>query len=570
MDNPETNAPEMARFKGYHSQIFFNERDYYPVRKMMAGVRKLAAVVGCTLGPKGRNVVVQRKVGARPRIINDGVSIAEQISLVNDLEEIGCQMVIEASKRTNADAGDGTTSAIVLSDALIQEGIMRVVAGNNAMQIYRGMEKTVVALTKYLEEEVAIQVTDDQIEDVATISASGNRVIGKFISRALHTVGRMGLITLEEGQQVEDTIETEMGMFIDECGYVSPRLINNADDGVIQYKDASVVVVDDEIETLEEIIPIMEAAFEKDAPIFIVAHAFSKDVVNFLALNKERSGLQVAAVNAPSFGELRSCILEDLAILTGATVIGKDTDFGIELKAATADTFGTANLIEVGKEGSLVQGPDTTKAAVDSRVEQLEQLRDQREDEGILPFEKDKINRRIAKLKGGVAVIYVGAMTELELRDRKLRYDDALCAIRSALEEGIVPGGATAYIKLADKVKDIIPTLKPEEQKGAEIIQSALEYPMKLVARNAGSHGPLVLSNVRKGQKQDSRYGWNAAEDKYGDMIEMGIIEPAKVIRCALENSVSVAKTFLLTESVVIQHWLGEKAKEADYGELRM
>eukprot|EP00466_Bigelowiella_natans_P016519 jgi/Bigna1/47860/estExt_Genewise1.C_190107 len=533
---------------------------------MQIGVRKLAAVVGVTLGPRGKNVVVQRAVGTRPRIINDGVSIAKEISLEDDLEEIGCQLVLEASERTNQDAGDGTTSAIILSDAIINEGLKRVVSGVNPMQIYRGMEKTTKKLVEYLENEVAIQIEDEQIVDVATISASGNRGIGKMIGDALLSVGRLGLITLEEGKNVDDVLETQEGMFIDECGYISPVFINTPDDGIAMYKDAKVVIVDGEISKLEEVIPLMELAFEKDYPIFLVAHSYTKEVTNFLALNHQRAGLKVVAVNAPAFGDLRSALLEDLAILTGAITLGTEEDAERPIMTAGEEVFGDAALVEVGKEGCLIQGPSTTAEAVDARVEQLELVRESKD----VAFEKDKINRRIAKLKGGVAVIYVGATTELELRDRKLRYDDALCAIRAALEEGIVPGGATSYIRLADKIDDIIPELRPEEVKGAEILKMALEYPLNRVARNAAYHGPIVIDEVRTGQKGNSNFGWNAANGEYGDMLEMGIIEPAKVIRCALENSVSVAKTFLLTEAVVIQHWLGEKKKEAKMGELQV
>ncbi|GAB5372219.1 hypothetical protein AAMO2058_001646700 [Amorphochlora amoebiformis] len=571
-ENPQSSVTaqsDLMRGK-YHSDVYFNEQDYYPLRKMQQGVRKLACVVGATLGPKGRNIVVQRKVGARPRIINDGVTIAKEVSLEDDLEEIGCQLVREASERSNVEAGDGTTSAIVLSDAIITEGIKRVVSGVNAMQIYRGLSEASEKLMQYLEDEVAIQVEDHMITDVATISAGGDLGIGSMIGRAMKEVGRLGLIILEEGKNVEDEIEVQYGMFIDECGYINNKLINTPEDGTVKYQDPKVVIVDGEINSLEEIIPIMELGFESDWPILIIAHSFSKEVENFLVLNHQRAGLKVAAVNAPAFGEMRSSVLEDIAILTGGKVLGEETDDGVSLQEAKIEHLGDAELVEVGKDGCLISPRNDTAEAVNARVEQLETLKELKVDAGEPKFELDKINRRIAKLQGGVSVIYVGAMTELELRDRKLRYDDALCAIRAALDEGIVPGGATSFLRLAKKLDDIIPTLKPEEQKGGEILQKALEYPLLMVARNAGSWGPLIVEDVKEGQKSDSRFGWNAATDKYGDLIDMGVIEPAKVIRCVVENAVSVAKTFLLVEGVVIQHDLGPQKKDADYGQLTM
>mmetsp|Transcript_24402 Transcript_24402/g.36603 ORF Transcript_24402/g.36603 Transcript_24402/m.36603 type:complete len:638 (+) Transcript_24402:80-1993(+) len=568
--DPKTVAMDAIKSGKYHTEVLFNDETFYPVRMMQTGVRKLAAVVGCTLGPRGRNVVVQRKVGTRPRIINDGVSIAKEIVLENDLEEIGCQLVREASERTNTEAGDGTTSAIILSDAIITEGIKRVVSGINAMQIYRGMERTCEELVKFLQEEVAINIEDDMLEDVGTISASGNVGIGKMIGNAIKAVGRLGLVILEEGKGVDDILEVQQGMFIDECGYISNKLINKPEDGIVEYENAKVLICDGDINTIEEIIPVMELAFENDWPILVIANSYSKDVENFLVLNQQRAGLKVAAVVAPVFGDLRSNILQDIAILTGSVVVGEDIDTAIPVNKVTADMLGEAVLVEVGREGTLIQGPNNTAAAVDARVESLEDTKEQIYDQDEPAYEIDKINRRIAKLKGGVSVVYVGAMTELELRDRKLRYDDALCAIRSALEEGIVPGGATAYLRLSTKINDIIPTLKPEEQKGAEILQKALEYPLLLVARNAGADGPLVVADVKDGQMEDPRFGWNAATGEFGDMLDMGIIEPAKVIRCALENAVSIAKTFLLTEGVVVHHHFTKQKKEADYGELQM
>lgn len=523
--------------------LHFN-KNMEALKKMQAGADKLATVVGVTLGPKGRNVVLESKYGS-PKIVNDGVTIAREVELEDPVENIGAKLVRQAAARTNDTAGDGTTTATILSAAFIAEGLKIVAAGTNPVQLTRGMDKTVAALVKELAKLSTEVANDKDLANVAAVSAGGNADIGQLIADAMAKVGRQGVVTMEESKTAEDNLFFVEGMQFDR-GYYSPYFVTDPERMVCEYENCRILLVDKKISTARDVIGLLEAAIRGNYPLLIMAEDVEQEALATLVVNKLRGTLKVVAVKAPGFGERKTSYLEDIAILTGGQLV-KD-ELGITLDKADESVLGLAAKVLVGKESCTIVGDGRTQGDVDTRVKQIRNLVADTEQE----YEKEKLNERIARLSGGVAIIQVGAQTETELKEKKLRVEDALNATKAAVEEGIVIGGGCTLLKLAAKVDSVKDSLSNEEQKvGAEIVKKALTYPLKLIAENAGTNGSVVMQRVI--DSQDPNYGYNAAVDRFEDLMETGIIDPTKVIRCALENACSVAKTFLLADVVVTE-----------------
>ncbi|PNW70983.1 hypothetical protein CHLRE_17g741450v5 [Chlamydomonas reinhardtii] len=525
-------------------ELHFN-KDMQALKRMQAGVDKLATVVGVTIGPKGRNVVLESKFGA-PKIVNDGVTIAREVELSDPVENIGATLVRQAAARTNDTAGDGTTTATVLSAAFIAEGMKIVSAGTNPVQLVRGMEKTVQELVKELRKMSSVVQTDKDLANVACVSAGGNTDIGSLISDAMAKVGRTGVVTMEEGKTAEDQLVFVEGMQF-ERGYTSPYFVTDPERMICEYENCKILLVDKKISTARDIITILESAIRGNYPLLIMAEEVEQEALATLVVNKLRGTLKVVAIKAPGFGERRSSYLEDIAILTGGTVVRDE--MGVSLEQATDAVLGTAAKITITKERTTVVGDGSTAADVAARVKQIRNLQMQTDQD----YEREKLQERIARLSGGVAIIQVGAQTETELKEKKLRVEDALNATRAAVEEGVVPGGGCTLLRLSEKV-DVIKRrmTDPEQQMGADIIKRALCYPIKLIAQNAGVNGSVVMNEVMKNLDRP-HYGYNAATDSFENLMETGIIDPSKVVRCSMENAVSVAKTFLLADVVVTE-----------------
>jgi len=521
-------------------QLHFNTNGE-ALKKMQAGVDKLASVVGVTLGPKGRNVVLESKYGS-PKIVNDGVTVAREVELEDPVENIGAMLVRQAASKTNDLAGDGTTTATILSAAMIAEGMKIVAAGVNPVQVIRGMDKTVDHLVAKLK-EMAKEVTDDELKDVATVSAGGNEKIGQLISDAMARVGRAGVVTMEESKTAEDSLQVVEGMQF-ERGYISPYFVTDPERMVAEYDNCKLLLVDKKISTARDMINILEGAIRGGYPLLIMAEDIEQEALATLVVNKLRGTLKVVACKAPGFGERKTSYLEDIAILTGGQMVKEE--LGVSLDTANDEVLGTASKITVSKEWITIVGDGTTQADVEARVRQIKNLVENTDAE----YEKEKLNERIARLSGGVAVIQVGAQTETELKEKKLRVEDALNATKAAVEEGIVTGGGCTLLRLADMVDDFKSGLANDEQKmGADIVKRALPYSLKLIANNAGDNGSVVMQRVL--ESDDVNFGYNAATGEFTDLMKAGIIDPAKVIHCALENAASVAKTFLTSDVVV-------------------
>ncbi|KAK9834507.1 hypothetical protein WJX74_003347 [Apatococcus lobatus] len=523
-------------------QLNFN-KDGEALKKMQAGVDKLASVVGITLGPKGRNVVLESKFGS-PRIVNDGVTVAKEVELQDPIENVGAKLVRQAAAKTNDTAGDGTTTATILSAAIIAEGMKIVQAGTNPVQLTRGIEKTVAALVKELQ-NLSTEVKDEDLVNVATVSAGGSEVIGELISSALARVGRQGVVTMEESRTAMDNLHVVEGMQF-ERGYISPYFVTDPERMVGEYENCKLLLVDKKITTARDMVGILESAIRGGYPLMIMAEEIEQEPLATLVLNKLRGALKVLAVKAPGFGERKSSYLEDIAILTGGTVVKEEV--GLQLDKVGEEVLGTAAKVELSKESTTIVGSGATQDAVQARVKQIRMLISETEQE----YEKEKLNERVARLSGGVAIIQVGAQTETELKEKKLRVEDALNATKAAVEEGIVIGGGCTLLRLATKVAAIRDTLQNDEQRvGAEIVRRALVYPLKLIASNSGVNGSVVVNKVM--EQKDTNIGYNAANDKYEDLFAAGIIDPTKVVRCALENAASVARTFLTSDVVVTE-----------------
>ncbi|KAI3450922.1 hypothetical protein Pfo_007587 [Paulownia fortunei] len=512
--------------------LYFN-KDGSAIKKLQSGVNKLADLVGVTLGPKGRNVVLESKYGA-PKIVNDGVTVAKEVELEDPVENIGAKLVRQAAAKTNDLAGDGTTTSVVLAQGLIAEGVKVVAAGANPVLITRGIEKTTKALVSELK-SISKEVEDSELADVAAVSAGNNYEVGNMIAEALSKVGRKGVVTLEEGKSAENSLYVVEGMQFDR-GYISPYFVTDSEKMAVEYENCKLLLVDKKITNARDLINVLEDAIRGGYPILIIAED----------IEQEALGTLVAALKAPGFGERKSQYLDDIAILTGATVIREE--IGLTLDKADKEVLGYAAKVVLTKDTTTIVGDGSTQEAVNKRVAQIRNLIEVADQD----YEKEKLNERIAKLSGGVAVIQVGAQTETELKEKKLRVEDALNATKAAVEEGIVVGGGCTLLRLASKVDAIKETLENDEEKvGADIVKRALSYPLKLIAKNAGVNGSVVSEKVLS--SDNPKYGYNAATGQYEDLMAAGIIDPTKVVRCCLEHASSVAKTFLMSDCVVVE-----------------
>ncbi|EOY26885.1 TCP-1/cpn60 chaperonin family protein [Theobroma cacao] len=522
-------------------ELHFN-KDGSAIKKLQTGVNKLADLVGVTLGPKGRNVVLESKFGS-PKIVNDGVTVAKEVELEHPVENIGARLVRQAASKTNDLAGDGTTTSVVLAQGLITEGVKVVAAGANPVQITKGIESTTKALVSELK-MMSKEVEDSELADVAAVSAGNNYEVGNMIAEAMGKVGRKGIVTLEEGSGSENSMYVVEGMQFDR-GYISPYFVTDSEKMAVECENCKLLLVDKKITNARDLIHVLEDAIKEGYPIVIIAEDIEQEALATLVVNKLRGSLKIAALKAPGFGERKSQYLDDIAILTGGTVIRDEV--GLSLDKAEKEVLGQAAKVVLTKETTTIVGDGSTQEAVNKRVAQIKNLVEAAEQD----YEKEKLNERIAKLSGGVAVIQVGAQTETELKEKKLRVEDALNATKAAVEEGIVVGGGCTLLRLAAKVDAVRETLDNDEQKvGADIVKRALSYPMKLIAKNAGVNGSVVIEKVLS--SDNPNYGYNAATGKYEDLMAAGIIDPTKVVRCCLEHAASVARTFLTSDAVVV------------------
>ena len=511
-------------------------------KALCAGIDQLADTVKVTLGPKGRNVVLGKKFGS-PLITNDGVTIAKEIELKDAFENMGAQLVREVATKTNDAAGDGTTTATVLAQAMVNEGMKNVTAGANPMDIKRGIQKAVnVAVEAVKAHSQKVNGTKD-IARVGTVSA-GDAEIGQLIADAMEKVSADGVITIEENKTTAETYtEVVEGMQFDR-GYVTPYMVTDTEKMETVYDDCSVLITDKKISAFQDIVPLLEQVIQSGRKLLIIAEDVEGDALSNLIINRLRGGLNVVAVKAPGFGDRRKEMLQDIAILTGGTVVS--SDLGYELKDATLDLLGSANQVKVTKDNTTIVGGRGDKQAIADRVAQIRsQITTATSD-----FDREKLQERLAKLAGGVAVIKVGAATEVEMKDKKLRIEDALNATKAAVEEGIVAGGGTATINAIPAVDSVVDSLEGDERTGAKIVRKALESPLRQIAANAGLEGSVIIDNILKQNKPN--YGFDAQREEYvEDMIEAGIVDPTKVTRSALENAASVAAMVLTTESLV-------------------
>ena len=505
-----------------------------------SGVNQLADTVKITLGPKGRNVVIDRKYGS-PLITNDGVTIAKEIELKDEFENMGAQIIKEVSTKTNDVAGDGTTTAVVLAQAIIKEGSKNVAAGANPIILKRGIDKAVDACVEKLRKISKPITNKESITQVASISA-GDSVIGELISTAMEKVGNDGVITVEESKTMKTELNIVEGMQFDR-GYCSPYMATNMEKMEAVLDNPYILITDKKISSIQELLPLLEQIVKTGQKLLIIAEDVEGEALTTLILNKLRGSFNCVAVKAPSFGDRRKAMLEDIAILTGGKVI--TSELGLELKDATVDMLGRAKQVKVDKENTIIVEGAGSSEEIAQRVKQIKALAAETTSE----YDKEKYQERLAKLAGGVAVINVGAATEIEMKEKKLRIEDALNATRAAVEEGIVAGGGVALLSAVNDVKELANGLEGDEKTGALIIAQAIQSPMKQIASNAGVDGSVIVYNVVNSNK--ANYGYDALNDRYGDMIKFGIIDPAKVSRSALQNAASVASTLLTTESAV-------------------
>jgi chaperonin GroEL len=520
-------------------QIIFDEQAR---RALERGIDALANTVKVTLGPKGRNVVLEKKFGV-PQIVNDGVTIAKEIELEDPLENAGAQLIREVASKTNDVAGDGTTTATVLAQALVKEGLKNVAAGSNPMSLKRGIDKAVTFVVEELR-KVAKPVEDNKtIAKVAAISAGNDEEIGAMIAAAMDKVGKEGVITVEESKSLETELEVTEGMQFDR-GYISPYLVTDQERMEAVFEDPYILVTDKKISIIQDLVPILEKVARAGKPLMIIAEDIEKEALATLVVNTLRGVLKVVAIKAPSFGDRRKAMLEDIAILTGGECIAESA--GLKLESTTLEQLGTARKIMVTKDTTTIVAQGEEKA-VQARCAQIRRQLDETDSE----YDKEKLQERLAKLSGGIAVIKVGAATETELKDRKLRIEDAVNATKAAIEEGIVAGGGTALLHLAAKLKDFADTLTiPEEKIGAKIVQRGMEAPARQIAINAGLEGSVICEKVSS--SSDPSYGFNAQTSVYEDLVAAGIIDPVKVTRSALQNAASVASMVLTTECLVV------------------
>ena len=509
--------------------------------KMLEGVDILANAVKVTLGPKGRNVVIEKSFGA-PRTTKDGVSVAKEIELEDKFQNLGAMMLREVSSKTNDKAGDGTTTATVLAQAIVREGLKRVAAGMNPMDLKRGIDKASSEIAGDLLNKAKKISKSSEIAQVGTISANGEAAIGEMIAEAMGKVGNEGVITVEEGKTAETELDVVEGMQFDR-GYLSPYFITDAEKMRAEMDDPYILLNEGKLTSLQPMLPILESVVQNGKPLLIIAEDIEGEALATLVVNKLRGGLKIAAVKAPGFGDRRKAMLQDIAILTGGTVISED--LGIKLENVTLKDLGRAKHVHITKDDTVIVDGSGKKKDITARVEQIRAQAEATSSD----YDREKLQERLAKLAGGVAVIKVGGSTEIEVKERKDRVDDALNATRAAVEEGIVPGGGTALLR-ASRFIDV-KGLNDDEQAGIEIVKAALQYPVRQIADNAGVEGAVVVGNIISENK--ANYGYDAQNDKYVDMVKAGIIDPVKVVRTALMDAASVAGLILTTEAAIVE-----------------
>ncbi|MFC5584377.1 chaperonin GroEL [Nitratireductor kimnyeongensis] len=509
--------------------------------RMLRGVNILADAVKVTLGPKGRNVVIDKSFGA-PRITKDGVTVAKEIELEDKFENMGAQMVREVASKTNDIAGDGTTTATVLAQAIVQEGAKAVAAGMNPMDLKRGIDKAVADVVEYLSSSTKKINTSAEVAQVGTISANGETEIGEMIAEAMQKVGNEGVITVEEAKTAETELEVVEGMQFDR-GYLSPYFVTNPEKMVAELEDAYILLHEKKLSNLQAMLPVLESVVQSSKPLLIIAEDVEGEALATLVVNKLRGGLKIAAVKAPGFGDRRKAMLEDIAILTGGQVISED--LGIKLENVTLDMLGRAKKVAISKENTTIVDGAGQKSEIEGRVAQIKQ----QIEETSSDYDREKLQERLAKLAGGVAVIRVGGSTEVEVKERKDRVDDALNATRAAVEEGIVPGGGTALLRASAQIK--AKGDNADQDAGINIIRRAVQAPVRQIATNAGAEASIVAGKIL--ENEGVTFGYNAQTGEYGDMISMGIVDPMKVVRTALQDAASVAGLLVTTEAMVAE-----------------
>lgn len=510
--------------------------------ELKKGVDALANAVKVTLGPKGRNVIIEKKFGA-PHITKDGVTVAKEVELEDAFQNLGAQLVKEVASKTGDDAGDGTTTATVLAQSIVTVGLKNVTAGANPMDLKRGIDKAVAQVVKSIAAQ-AQSVGDDynKIEQVATVSANNDSMIGKLIADAMRTVTKDGVITIEEAKGTDTHIDVVEGMQFDR-GYISPYFVTNTEKMEVEMEKPYILIYDKKISNLKELLPVLEPAVQSGRPFLIIAEDVESEALTTLVVNRLRASLKICAVKAPGFGDRRKEMLEDIAVLTGGVVISEEK--GLTLDKTTLEMLGTAEKITVNKDNTVIVNGAGDKATIDQRVAQIKsQIATTTSD-----YDREKLQERLAKLAGGVAVLYIGAASEVEMKEKKDRVDDALSATRAAIEEGIVPGGGVAYLRALDSLNNI-DTENEDEATGVEIVKRAIEEPLRQIVANAGKEGAVVVQKVREGKGD---YGYNARTDVYENLFAAGVVDPAKVTRVALENAASIAGMFLTTECVITE-----------------
>jgi chaperonin GroEL len=508
--------------------------------RMLKGVNTLANAVKVTLGPKGRNVVIDKSFGS-PRITKDGVTVAKEIELEDKFENMGAQMVKEVASRTNDEAGDGTTTATVLAQAIVIEGMKSVAAGMNPMDLKRGIDLAVTKVVAHIKASSRPVKDTDEVAQVGTISANGEADIGRQIADAMQKVGNEGVITVEENKGLETETEVVEGMQFDR-GYLSPYFVTNADKMTAELEDVYILLHEKKLSSLQPMVPLLEAVIQSQKPLLIIAEDVEGEALATLVVNKLRGGLKIAAVKAPGFGDRRKAMLQDIAILTGGQVISED--LGMKLENVTLDMLGRSRKVSIKKDDTTIIDGSGVKAEIEARVSQIRaQIEETTSD-----YDKEKLQERVAKLAGGVAVIRVGGMTEVEVKERKDRVDDALNATRAAVQEGIVVGGGVALVQAA-KALDGLTGANSDQNAGIAIVRRSLEAPLRQIAQNAGVDGAVVAGKVR--ESNDKSFGFNAQTEEYGDMFAFGVIDPAKVVRTALEDAASVASLLITTEAMI-------------------
>ncbi|MBR1498690.1 MAG: chaperonin GroEL [Bacteroidaceae bacterium] len=508
--------------------------------QMKQGVDQLANAVKVTLGPKGRNVILEKKFGA-PQITKDGVTVAKEVELADPFQNAGAQLVKSVASKTGDDAGDGTTTATVLAQAIVREGLKNVASGANPMDLKRGIDKAVAAVVENIKTQAEPVASDYQkIEQVATVSANNDPEIGKLLADAMQKVSKDGVITIEEAKGRDTTIGVVEGMQFDR-GYLSSYFVTDTEKMECVMENPYILIYDKKISNLKDFLPILEPAVQSGRPLLVIAEDVDSEALTTLVVNRLRTQLKICAVKAPGFGDRRKAMLQDIAILTGGLVISEDT--GLKLEQATIDMLGTCDKVTVSKDNTTIVNGHGQKELIQDRINQIKnEIANTTSD-----YDKEKLQERLAKLSGGVAVLYVGAPSEVEMKEKKDRVDDALCATRAAIEEGIIPGGGVAYIRAQQAIADLKGS-NADENTGIQIIRRAIEEPLRQIVENAGLEGSVVVNEVRNGKGD---YGYNARVDKYENLKASGIIDPAKVTRVALENAASIAGMFLTTECVI-------------------